>query len=159
VVSIVVFYLLGTVNVPAFIALYTSILTASYTVLTEPKQKTEPFLRVSPLVTQHKNPTSFHYNVDVWIENIGYGIAKNIEAKICVSNTKMFTKNFNHQLLAPKEIIKFPIYEYMDFDIYNNESLSIEMAYFNEDGKKIKPVIAEYKLKELPEAFKEVKTG
>lgn len=150
---------LGTVNVPAFIALYTSILTASYTILTEPKQKTEPILRVSPLVTQHKNPTSFHYNVDVWIENIGYGIAKNIEANISVSNNKIFNKKFNHQLLAPKEILKFPIYEYMDFDIYNNERLSIEMAYFNEDSKKIKPMIEEYKLKELPEAFKEVKTG
>jgi hypothetical protein len=96
--------------------------------------------------------------VDVWIENIGYGIAKNLEAKICVSNNKRFNRNFNHKLLTPKESIKFPIYEYVNSDTYNNESLSIEMAYFNEDDKKIKPIIEKYKLKELPEAFKEVKT-
>ena len=162
VISFILNYYSATSNILESIALYASLSTACYAILAEPKQRTEPLLRITPLVKQQENPISFHYRIDVWIENIGYGIAKNIEIKIKASDPKVnFNNNgyFKHLLLIPKERFKCPVLEFMDSETYTNQRLIVEISYSNEDDKKLKPIHEEYTIRELKEGFSEEKTG
>lgn len=159
-VAFFVYYFVGLSDIPEYVALFTSILTAMYAILAEPKAKTEPILRITPLLKQ--DPKLLRYNVDIWIENIGYSIAKDIEVKFKVSDPKIHVKNngfFKHLLLAPKETIKCQALELIEYDTYNTQQLITEVSYLSEDNKKQKPIKKEYPIREMEQGFREVKTS
>lgn len=137
--SILVYFILGAVNVPVYIALYTSILTASYTILAEPKQKTEPLLRITPLLKRygqimignHTSPSSAA--IIIWIENVGYSNALNIEAKCQLfPDLTIPLKNngvFKHSLLVPKEKINFEAVESFGTNELLSQELKIDVNF------------------------------
>jgi hypothetical protein len=42
-----------TSEIAEYLALYTSVATACYAILSQPKERTEPFLRITPLLERH----------------------------------------------------------------------------------------------------------
>jgi hypothetical protein len=165
--SILVYYLSGVFNVPSYIALYTSILTASYTILAEPKQKTEPLLRITPLFKRHGSfsigghmPSSTAYII-MCIENVGYSNALNIEVKCQLTPNLKIPLNdrgiFTHSLLAPKEMVNFEVVKSFGTNELLSQELKINTIFFNEDNKKQKVINLNYLVKNLRDRLKEVK--
>lgn len=159
-IAISAYYYSGFSNVAEYVALFTSVATAMYAILTEPKERTEPFLRITPLRSQPY--TQFlRYNIDLWIENIGYSIAKDIEVKCKASDGSIYVKNggiFKHPLLAPREIVHYSAIELAGDEILSRQ-LIIEASYFDEDDRKQKPIRREVRISELGQGLKEVKVS
>jgi len=167
-VALSIYYTLGVANVAEYVALFTSISTAIYAILAEPKAKTEPFLRITPILRRPPeliagSMLDREFTIDVWIENIGYSIAKDIEVKCkLVPDTSMpLEKNgvFKHPLLAPKEIVKYYAVGLVESSKLLPQRLIIETHYLNEDNKKQKPIKKEFAVRELEQGLREVKTG
>jgi hypothetical protein len=164
-----VYYYVGVADIAEYVALFTSVSTAMYAILAEPKEKTEPFLRITPTLKRYGTIAIGTYvspetvGLDVWIENIGYSIAKDIEVKCqIIPDESIPLKSdgvFKHPLLAPKEIVQYKAVEAVDSNKFLSQRLIIEAAYSNEDDKKQKPIKKEYKISELEEGLKEVKTS
>jgi len=162
-------YFVGVVYIPEYLALFTSIATAMYTILAEPKKRTEPFLRITPTLKRHGTIAIGNYSspetvgLDIWIENIGYSIAKGIEVKCqIVPNGSIPLKNkegFVHPLLAPKETVKYQAVESADSNKLLSQQLTVEVAYSNEDDKRQKPIKKHWPMKELEDRKREVKAS
>ena len=160
--SILVYLLFGGTNVPEYIALYTSILTASYAILAEPKVRTEPYLRISPVLRRYghilignaNSPSSSGLNAR--IENVGYSNAKNIEVRCrLVPDSSIPLKNngiFKHPLLTPKDDpIIYKIVEFAESNKLRSQQLIVEASYSNEDDKKQEPIKMKVAISELEE--------
>jgi hypothetical protein len=155
--------------VAEYIALFTSVSTAVYAILVQPKERIEPLLRITPTkeslagVIVGKVGFKRTMNLNIWIENIGYSIAKGIEVQCrLVPNGSISLENkgvFKHPLLAPKEIIKYQALRSVSTDKLLSQQLIIEASYLNEDDEKQKPTKNEYSVKELHEGLKEIKTS
>lgn len=158
--SILVYFLFGDINVPEFIALYTSILTASYAILAEPKARTEPYLRITAVLKKYghimignsSSPNSL--GLDIWIENIGNSIAKNIEVRCqLVPDGSIPLKDkgvFKHPLLALiPEKVQYKAVEFADSNKLLSQKLIIEASYSNEEDKKQEPIKIEVAINEL----------
>jgi len=162
VVAISINYSFGAAHIAEYVALFTSVSTAVYAILAQPKGRTEPILRITPLLKQ-LDPKLSHLKLDIWIENIGYSIAKNIEVKCqLVPDASIYIKNngvFRHSFLAPKEIVQYQAVGLADRNKLLSQQLIIEASYLNEDDKKQKPIKNVYSVKELHEGLKEVKTS
>jgi hypothetical protein len=151
--SILIYYLFESVNVPVFIALYTSILTATYQILAEPTKRTDPFLRINPKLSDQ----GMDAGLDILIENIGYSIAKDIEVKckLVPGGSLPLIDNgvFKYSSLAPRETpVKYSALVLVkDSELLSQEKLIIEVSYLNEDGKKQKPIKMERIISKLQE--------
>jgi hypothetical protein len=167
VVAISIGYSLGVAQIVGYVAWFTSVSTAVYAILAQPKQRTEPILRITPLLKSSivtANVTFWVRTIDIWIENIGYSIAKEIEVRCRLDpdGSIPLEKNgfFKHPLLAPKEIVQYQAAKSADvMDNFLSQRLTIETSYLNEDNKKQKPIKSVYLVKELQEGLKEVKTS
>lgn len=169
-VAISINYSLGVAHVTEYVALFTSVTTAVYAILAQPKQRTEPFLRITPLLKTHATIAITGMDVpktkrglDIWIENIGYSIAKDLKVSCgLVPDDSIYLENagiFKYQLLAPKEIVKYSVVRFVDANILLSQQLIIEASYLDEDDKKQKPIKNVYSVEELHEGLKEVKTS
>jgi hypothetical protein len=160
-IGVVVFYYYDRSSMFESIAMFTSLATAIYAILAEPKERIEPVLRITPLLKQW-DPKFLRYNLDIWIENIGYSIAKDIEVRCKISGeSSIYVKNdgiFKHPLLAPKEIIQFRASECTGHELLSQQ-LVIEVSYSNENSKKQKPIKKGYTIRELEQGLREVKTS
>jgi hypothetical protein len=159
VVTISINYSLGTANIAEYIALFTSVSTAIYAILAQPKERTEPLLRIIPALKRH--PTVILgdllgqiVGLNVWIQNIGYSIAKNIEircqllpdASIPLKDNGVYKISF----LTPKDPpVQYQVVEEADSEKLLSQQLIIEASYLNEDNKKQKPTKNVYSVKEL----------
>lgn len=163
-VAISINYSLGTAHIVEYVALFISSSTAVYAILAQPKQRTEPFLRITPLLRTHQTiamtgiPSLRERSLDVKIENIGYSIAKDIEVKCKLDPDSSIPLEKNgvikHSLLTPKEIAKYQVVKRAGADVLDkllSQQLSIEASYYNEEYKKQKPIKNEYSVKELHE--------
>jgi hypothetical protein len=167
VVGTLIAYSLGTSHIAEYVALFTSLSTATYAIFTQPKQRTEPFLRITPLLKTNISDVGTRIifrTLDIWIENIGHSIAKEIEVKCKLDpdGSIPLEKNgiFKHSLLAPEERIKYQAVRTVDVvDKFLSQHLTIEASYSNEDNKKQEPIKKVYLVKELLEELKEVKSS
>jgi len=170
VIGIGFYYYSATSEIAEYLALYTSISTAIYAILAQPKERTEPYLRITPLIDRHHgmiaigNWTSPSLaGIKVWIENVGYSNATNIEVKFQLApDTAIKLKNngvFKHTLLTPKEITRYDVVEGTETEKILSQKLTIEVNYSNEDDKKQKPIKMECLVKDLEENLREVKTS
>lgn len=158
-----------TSSIAEYVALYTSVSTACYAILAEPRERIEPYLRITPLLKSHATISIGNYTspslagIIMWIENVGYSNAKNIEGSCqLVPDASIPLKDkgvFRHALLAPKERIHCEVVESFETDKLLSQQLIIEVSYSNEDDKKQKPIKMEYPVKELEEKLREVKTS
>ena len=171
IVAIVIsfYYYSETSKIAEYVALFTSVSTAVYTILSKTKERTEPILRITPLLS---DPNMSFWGLDIWIENIGYSIAKDIEVKCqLVPDASIPLENngiFKHSLLAPKEITKCsviiradnskPLSRQLFIAEVTQQKLIIEVSYSNEDDKKQKPIKKKVAIAELEHGFGEVKT-
>lgn len=168
-VAISINYSFGAAHIAEYIALFTSVSTAVYAILIQPKERIEPLLRITPTkefqegVLVRKSGFERTMDLNIWIENIGYSIAKDIEVQCrLVPNGSISLENngvFKHSLLAPKEIMKYQALRSAGSNKLLSQQLIIEASYLNEDGKKQKPTKNEYSVKELHERLKEIKTS
>jgi len=167
---IVILFFFSQVNsIAEYVALFTSVSTATYAILAEPKERTEPILRVTPLLKSGKvisiggSTMGGGLSLDVCIENIGYSIAKDIEVKCQITpDTSIRLKNngvFKHSLLAPREIVHYEALEWIGKDNFLSQQLIIEASYSNEDDKRQKPIKKKCPVKELEEGLREAKTS
>jgi hypothetical protein len=168
VAAISINYSFGAAHITEYVALFTSVSTAVYAILAQPKQRTEPFLRITPLLKTHATlaiagkATEAKRGLEICIENIGYSIAKDIEVSCGLSDDSIYLENagiFKHPFLAPKESVKYPVVRFADAKILLSQQLIIEASYLNEDDKKQKPIKNVYSVEELHEGLKEVKTS
>jgi hypothetical protein len=149
-VAISINYSFGIGHIAEYVALFTSVSTAIYAILAQPKQRTEPFLRITPHLITHGGvfiggaspPSSGGLNIS--IENIGYSIAKEIELRCkLVPDTSIPLENggiFKHPSLAPREKpVQYQVVKYANKDILLSQKLTIETSYMNEDDKRQKP--------------------
>jgi hypothetical protein len=168
-IGIVSYYYSATARTVEYVALYTSISTACYTILAEPRAKTEPLLRITPTLKRHgivfigKASMGGGVDLNIWIENIGYSIAKNIEVKCQIAPDKTIPlKNngvYTHSFLAPKEITQYQLVDSIESGKLLSQQLIIEVSYSNENDKKQTPIKKEYPVRELEEGLREVKTS
>jgi len=169
VIATFVYYYVGAADIAEYVALFTSVTTAMYAILAEPKERTEPFLRITPTLKRYgiiamRNYTSpERVDLNIWIENIGYSIAKDIEVKCqIVPDGSISLKNngvFSHPLLAPEEKVQYQAVEAVESNKFLSQQLIIEAAYSDEDNKKQKPIRKDCPVKELEEGLREVKTS
>jgi hypothetical protein len=169
-IVITFYYYSATSYIAEYVALYTSISTACYAILAEPKQRTEPYLRITPLLERHHGmvvsrnfSTPSTAGITVWIENVGYSNATNIEVKCHLTpDASIPLKDkgvFKHTLLTPKESIRYEAVGRVETEKLLSQKLIIEVVYSNEDNKKQKPVKMECLVKDLEENLREVKTS
>jgi hypothetical protein len=168
-VAISINYSVGAAHITEYVALFTSVSTAVYAVLAQPKERIEPFLRITPTIERHDGIVVGNVgserimSLNIWIENIGYSIAKDIEVQCrLVPNGSISLENngvFKHSLLAPKEIVQYQAVQIASTDKLLSRQLIIEASYLNEDDEKQKPTKNVYSVKELHEGLKEVKTS
>jgi hypothetical protein len=170
VIGIGFYYYSATSEIAEYLALYTSISTACYAILTQSRERTEPYLRITPLLDRYHGIVMIgNYSspntagISVWIENVGYSNATNIEVKCQLApDTSMPLKDngvFKHTLLTPKEIIRYEVtVEHIETEKLLSQKLIIEVVYSNEDNKKQKPVKMECLVKDLEENLREAKT-
>ena len=164
------FYLYSaTSEIAEYLALYTSISTACYAILTQSKERTEPFLRITPVLDRHHGmvagkgwSTRNTAGIKIWIENVGYSNATNIELKCQLTvDTELLLENkgiFRHPLLAPNEAVYYQALEIAEIETLFSQKLTIEAVYSNEDNKKQKPIKMECEVRELEDHLREVKT-
>lgn len=167
-VAISVYLLLGATNVAEYVALFTSVSTAVYAILAEPRERTEPILRITPLLKRYGKVVvdglgnEGKLGIDIWTENIGYSVAKDIEVDCrFVPDGSIRLKDngiFKHSLLAPREIIQYQAVDFADADKLLAQQLIIESSYLNEDDEKQKPMKKVCAVKELKEGLRETKT-
>ena len=153
--------------------MYTSISTACYAILTQPKERTEPYLRITPLIKKYHwvvaggNPKDYFstkntIGISVWIENVGHSNALNIEAKCQLTpDTSILLKDngfFKERLLKNNEVVEYKLVEHISPDKLLSQKLLIEVVYSNEDDKKQKPITMECLVKDLEENLKIIKT-
>jgi hypothetical protein len=164
------YYYSATSEIAEYLALYTSVSTACYAILTQPKERTEPFLRITPLLDRHHGmavgrnfSTPSSAGIKVWIENVGHSNATNIELKCQLTvDTMVSLENegvFKHPLLTPKEKVCYQAVESAQTDLLFSLKLSYEVIYSNEDNKKQKPIKKEIAIIDLEENLREVKTS
>jgi hypothetical protein len=170
-VAVLISYSFGAAQIVGYVAWFTSLSTAVYAIWTQPKQRTEPFLRIAPILEKHQGMifiagvggTTSRASLNVWIENIGYSIAKNISVRCGLNPDKSIPLKengvFSHPLLAPKERVSFQIVEYAETERLSSQQLTIEVKYENEDGKPQNMLTNAYSVEELPESLREVKTS
>lgn len=162
-VAILVNYSFGAAHIAEYVALFTSVSTAIYAILAQPKERIEPFLRITPLLTNHLIGDELYYWLDIWIENIGYSIAKDIEVKcrLVPNGSIPLEKNgvIKHSLLAPKEIVKYSVTRHIKDPKLLSQKLLLETHFSNEDDKKQKPIKKEALISELEKGLREVKTS
>jgi hypothetical protein len=168
VVAISINYSYGAAHIAEYVALFTSVSTAVYAILAQPKERIEPFLRITPTIHRHgaiivgNVGSERTMSLNIWIENIGYSIAKDIEVQCrLVPNGSIFLENngvFKHSLLAPKEIVQYQAVQIANTDKLLSQQLIIEASYLNEDDEKQKPIRKKALISELEEGLREVKT-
>lgn len=164
-----VYYSFGVDYVAEYVALFTSISTAIYAVLAEPKAKTEPILRITPLlrtwgtISFGNRSSKSNLGLNIWIENIGYSIAKDIEVKCRLAPNASIPLNnngvFKHSMLASKERVLYQAVEAVESNKLLSQQLTLEVNFANEDDKKQKPIKKEYPIRELEQDLREVKTS
>jgi len=142
----------GIPNINEYLALYVSVTTAIFTsikLLIEPKVRTEPYLRLTPIFNEKPNELiagllSKKVSMNLLVENIGHSIAKNIEIKCWLANdtsTPPKMVEFHYSMLAPKENpLKFAVLKYVDLEPLRKTKLLVEYSFFNEENKKKKLV-------------------
>jgi hypothetical protein len=159
VVAISINYSLGTANIAEYVALFTSVSTAIYAILAQPKERTEPLLRIVPTLKRHSmvimgDSLGQIVGLNVWIQNIGYSVAKDIEircqlipdASIPLKDNGVYKISF----LTPKDPpVQYQVVEEADSEKLLSQQLIIEASYLNEDNKKQKPTKNVYSVKEL----------
>lgn len=148
-VAIFINYSYGAAHIAEYVALFTSVSTAIYAILAQPKQRIDPFLRITPLLKTHPtvfigSPTPSSCSLSILIENIGYSIAKEIELRCkLVPDTSIPLENdgiFKHPSLAPREKpVEYKVVKYAIKDKLLSKKLTIETSYMNEDDKRQKP--------------------
>jgi hypothetical protein len=168
-VALSVYHFLGVSNVAEYVALFTSVSTAIYAILSEPKGRTEPILRITPLlrpwgsISFGNRSTKSNLGLNIWIENIGYSIAKDIEVKCRLAPDASIPLNnngvFKHSMIAPKEIVLYQAVEVVESNKLLSQQLILEVNFANEDNKKQKPIKKEYPIRELEQDLREVKTS
>jgi hypothetical protein len=159
-VAISINYSLGVAHVAEYVALFTSVSTAIYAILAQPKERTEPLLRITPTLERH--PVVFIDNrkfggsvgLDVRIQNIGYSIAKDIEIRCqLIPHASIHLENngiYKISLLSPRDPpIKYQVVGGADAEKLLLLTLAIEVSYLNEDDKKQKPIKKVCWVKEL----------
>jgi hypothetical protein len=170
VIGISFYYYSATYEIAEYLALFTSVSTACYAILAQPKERTEPYLRVTPLLDRRQGSIAIgNYvspntaGIKIWIENVGYSNAINIELKCLLTlDTVLTLENegiFKHPLLTPKEKVRYEAVESAQTDLLFSQKLAIEVVYSNEDGKKQKPINIESRIIDLEENLREVKTS
>lgn len=161
VVAIPVNTFLGSSSIAEYVALFTSVSTAIYAILAQPKERTEPLLRIGPELKGHgigiiTGTLSSEPNAElnVWVQNIGYSIAKDIEIKCQLSPDTSIPLKDNGitkiSFLTPKDRpFQCQIVLSADINRLLSQQLTIETSYLNEDDKKQKPTKDVYSVKEL----------
>jgi hypothetical protein len=158
----------ATANIAEYVALYTSISTACYAILAEPKERTEPYLRTTAVLKRYGQimignyDSPSHLGLNIWIENVGYSNAKGIEVRCqLVPDGSIPLKDngiFKHSLLTPRKRIQYQAVESVESNKLLSQQLVIEATFSNEDDKEQKPIKNKYLVKELEEDLREVKT-
>lgn len=160
-VAISINYSFGAAHIAEYVALFTSVSTAIYAILAQPKERTEPFLRITPTLHRHGavfigSSGSLSASLEVQIENIGYSTAKDIEIKCqLIPDTSIPLKDkgvFKHSLLTTNDLpVYYQVVECADVDKLLSQQLILEASYLNEDNKRQKPLKNAYSVKELHE--------
>lgn len=168
ILAISINYSFGAVHIAEYVALFTSASTAVYSILAQPKERIEPLLRITPTIHMQagvfiKNMSPINtMSLSIWIENIGYSIAKDIEVRCRLVPNGSITLESNgvikHPLLAPREVTENQLVRSARSDQLLSQQLIIEAFYLNIDDEKQKPIKNEYPVKELHSGLKEVKT-
>ena len=169
VITVTFYYYSETARIAEYVALYTSVSTACYAILAEPKKRTEPYLRITPLLKRHAYIMMGNYSspktsgLNIWIENVGHSNAKNIEIRFqLVPDGSIQLKDngvFVHPLLTPKEKVQCQAVKSAYSDKLLLQQLIVEASYSNEDEKKQKQIKNKWSVKELKEDLKEIKTS
>ena len=124
-IGISFYYYSATSEIAEYLALYTSVTTACYAILAQPKERTEPFLRITPLLERHGTFGSIPSTagIKIWIENVGYSNATNIELKCKLTVDTMVSLEdegvFKHPLLTPKEKVYYQAVESAQTDLFS----------------------------------------
>ena len=156
-VAISVTYIFGASHITEYIALFTSLSTAIYAILAQPRERTEPFLRITPRYNpnRYKSP---NIAIDICVRNIGYSIARDIEVRcrLIPNGSIPLERNgiINIELLAPKESVECPLGPIKRSKLLSQKVLLVA-CFLDEDGKKQKPIKKEALISELEQKLRD----
>ena len=153
VVGLSSFRYLGADATIALIAFFTSLSTAVYSIMNEPK-KPQPLLRVKPSL---RNPFLGSLGLDLYIDNVGDSSAKDIKV-ICKTSPEALTLEnnglYNIEILPSKERpVQIIVITSIETPSIESKKVEMEVTYSNMDNEKQKAIKKIYDVKILLDDF------
>ncbi len=144
-----IFYYLGKDITFQFIAFFTSISTAAYAILNEPK-KPQPLLRIQLIARAGYEMGSIGF--DLLVDNIGDATAKDIKV-MCKTSPRIVEVEengiYNIKLIAPKETNKINVLTSIQESQVSSLRIDVEITYSSIENKKQTPIKESFEVKNL----------
>jgi len=135
------------------IAVFTSISTAIYAILTEPEERTEPLLKVDPVIKGGKMGAG-ELGLDVSLYNIGWSPAKNVQGrcKIIPENSIPLENDgkFQTDWITKEEPFTYHAIDSISSnELKSKEKIVVEITYSDLEDKKQRPITKEALISDL----------
>lgn len=144
------FYYLGKDAAIEFIAVFTSLSTAAYSILNEP-EKPQPILRVKPRVRNGWGMDSLGF--DLHVDNVGGATAKDIKIICKTSPNTLDLENkgvYEIKILPQREQpTKINLISSIETQSITSQKIHVAITYSNLDNKQQPPIEESYEIDDL----------
>jgi hypothetical protein len=149
VVGLSTFHYLGKDATIEFIAIFTSLSTAAYSILNEP-EKPQPLLRIQ--LTARGGYAMAQLGLDLLIDNIGDANAKDIKV-VCKTSPDAIALEGNGiykiKPISPRERHKVNLVTSIESGKISTQRIDVEVTYSNMENKKQASINESYEMKDL----------